>query len=82
MMLYLLVDCSFAEEYNYYQMGVLPSQFYSALTGKDIGEFRDILWKMGIVIVSVCIVRTANYWAGLCHNVKCVSTVLYLYLGL
>ncbi len=44
------------EEYNYYQAGILPSQFYSALTGKDIDSFKDILWKMSIIIVSLCIV--------------------------
>ena len=46
----------FVEEYNYYQAGVLPSQFYLALTGKDLSSFKDTLWKMAIIIASVCIV--------------------------
>lgn len=46
----------FVEEYNYYQMGVLPSFFYSALTGKDSAAFKEILWKMSIMVTSVCIV--------------------------
>ena len=44
------------EEYNYYQAGILPSKFYFALAGKDIHSFKDILWKMAIIIVSLCIV--------------------------
>lgn len=45
-----------AEEYNYYQMGILPSEFYTALTGRSPSKFKETLWKMFVVIVSVCIV--------------------------
>ena len=51
-----LLLLSLTEEYNYYQNGVLPSQFYSALTGKDFDSFKDTLWKMAVIIVSVCVV--------------------------
>ena len=50
--------CYFTEEYNYYQVGILPSRFYAALTGKSLPEFKDILWKMVIIVVSLCIVST------------------------
>ena len=62
----------FAEEYNYYQAGVLPSQFYSALTGKDISSFKDILWKMAIIIVSLCIV---SCWLLPSNQSFCASQV-------
>ncbi len=51
----------FVEEYNYYQMGVLPSYFYSALTGRDSAAFKEILWRMSIMVISVCIVSAVSF---------------------
>ena len=48
--------CSHAEEYNYYLAGLVPSQFYLALTGKDTGLFKEALWRTAIIVTAVCIV--------------------------
>ena len=58
------VSVTYTEEFNYYQIGILPSFFYTALTSKDLGAFKDVLWKMGILVISVCIVSPSNLPCG------------------
>ena len=48
--------CFLPEEYNIYQSGLLPSKFYGALTAKDVGAFKQVLWIAVLVIASVCVV--------------------------
>ena len=48
--------CFLPEEYNIYQSGLLPSKFYGALTAKDVGAFKQMLWIAALVIASVCVV--------------------------
>jgi len=55
MYLYVLLFLS-SEEYNYYQIGVLPSDFYLSLTSKNLDLFKEALWKMAVIITAVCIV--------------------------
>ena len=45
-----------AEEYNYYNSGLIPSMFYQSLAEKDLTSFKADLWSAAVVVLSVCIV--------------------------
>ncbi|XP_064403467.1 lysosomal cobalamin transporter ABCD4-like isoform X3 [Halichondria panicea] len=60
LLLAVLILARSAEEYNYYQMGIIPSKFYLALTSKNIDIFKEALWKMAVIITSVCICKSGG----------------------
>lgn len=60
LLLILLVFMRAAEEYNYYNSGLLPSMFYQSLTGKDLPTFKTDLWIAAVVVVSVCICKSCR----------------------
>ena len=51
------VIIEFIAEYNYYNVGLVPSRFYSALTQNDPQQFKESLYQSIIAVFSAGIVR-------------------------
>lgn len=68
-LLVLLIFMRAAEEYNYYNSGLIPSMFYKSLAGKDLAGFKTDLWSAAVVVLSVCICKSCR---------QMVSSLLYV----
>lgn len=55
------VHCAYAEEYNIYLTGLIPSQFIYALDMKDMALFRSVLWMSAVTVISVSIVSVQRF---------------------
>ena len=74
-----------AEEYNYYNSGLLPSMFYQSLAGKDLPSFKTDLWIAAVVVISVCIVSKciktlAIRWAPRMCVCVCVCVCVFVFV--
>ena len=48
-------------EYNYFNVGIISSRFYNALTAKDEEAFKQTLLYSTIIIISTCVVTIIPY---------------------
>ena len=66
------------EEFNVYNVGLVPSMFYKVIDSKDLDGFKNTLWTAALAVSAVAIVSVCLYS---CASVMCTcSMCLYAYV--
>ena len=62
------------EEFNVYNVGLVPSMFYKVIDSKDLDGFKNTLWTAALAVSAVAIVSVCLYYV--CSSV-CACIVLF-----
>jgi hypothetical protein len=57
---YICVSVCFSEQYMTYQVGMIPSQYYLVLGGKDLSGFKKLTIRAVLVITAMAFVSSHN----------------------
>jgi ATP-binding cassette subfamily D (ALD) protein 4 len=53
-----------AEEFNVYNVGLVPSLFYKVIDSKDLDGFKQTLWTAALAVVSIAVCKSVRLWVA------------------